>query len=717
MNQLLSVVVACRDGKSAGPGIHRRLATAVADVGMPWEIVYVGTPAATGQVPPEATSDPRVRVVAVPDGSSRQEAVAVALRQAKGDAVAVIDADLPESPDVVAALVARWREGSDIAYGRRMPGREAGGFSGWTARLRQGLIDWLADVPPALHAGDVRLLSRRAVDAFNALPDRNRVERTAAAWGGMRQEAVPTFPEPPPAAGRPAKTTQMNGPATDADRVLGRILCGVFVVGLLYAVWTASIGWGNTLNDRHSFRQSQTAMTAQFMIGQPFRLAYETPVLGKPWAIPFEFPLYQWIVARIVDLFGTPLDQTGRFVSLAFFLLTTIPIWRIARACGVSPGLAWVPATLFVISPFSIFWGRTFMIESMATFFCIAFLAATLEAVRNRSWLAWCVAVVGGSLCALVKITTFAVPLAACGLLAAEAARRALQAGGAARDRWLRAAWCAAIPALPLLAGVLWSAFADGVRSANPIAALYLRGSRANEWLFGTWPQKFSLRAWTIITDRFVELVGYPTLAWLLLGAAFVITLIVPRRRRETLACVACYLLAPAVFTNLHMVHDYYMNANGVFLIMAIGFAFVALLEHTSTRRAGLALLVIAAFAAVTGHRTMHLPRQTLGDTQVLRAAEYIRSATPEGSVIVCVGQDWSPLVCYYARRRALMLPMDRDMAPALVAAALANLKGENVAALVVVEPTAYPPEQAKQQLAAAGFEVPVLSIKGLPAY
>jgi hypothetical protein len=56
-------------------------------------------------------------------------------------------------------------------------------------------------------------------------------------------------------------------------------------------------------------------------------------------------------------------------------------------------------------------------------------------------------------------------------------------------------------------------------------------------------------------------------------------------------------------------------------------------------------------------------------------------------------------------------------MAPALVDAALANLKGENVAALVVVEPTAYSPERARQQLAAAGFDVPVLSVKGLPAY
>ena len=45
-------------------------------------------------------------------------------------------------------------------------------------------------------------------------------------------------------------------------------------------------------------------------------LRYETPVLGPPWSLPFEFPLYQGIVAGLAKIFSTPLDQTGRFVSI-----------------------------------------------------------------------------------------------------------------------------------------------------------------------------------------------------------------------------------------------------------------------------------------------------------------------------------------------------------------------------------------------------------------
>ena len=67
----------------------------------------------------------------------------------------------------------------------------------------------------------------------------------------------------------------------------------IFAVALVWAVYTAALGWHNGLSI-HNFRQTQTAITSYYMIrGGPF-LKYETPVFGVPWSIPFEFPLYQW---------------------------------------------------------------------------------------------------------------------------------------------------------------------------------------------------------------------------------------------------------------------------------------------------------------------------------------------------------------------------------------------------------------------------------------
>lgn len=178
-------------------------------------------------------------------------------------------------------------------------------------------------------------------------------------------------------------------------------------------------------------------------------------------------------------------------------------------------------------------------------------------------------------------------------------------------------------------------------------------------------------------------------------------------------------MIAPAVFTNLHFVHDYYANANGVFLIGAIAFAIVGLLEVAETQWVGLILGSIAVGSAICGHSVFYLPKQLNDNKEILEAAERIRSSTPEDSVIVCIGNDWSPLVSYYARRRALNFPMENDgkIPPGLVASALAALKNEKIGAIVLVEPVTYPLNIAKEQLHEAGISAPVINLQGLQRF
>ena len=60
-------------------------------------------------------------------------------------------------------------------------------------------------------------------------------------------------------------------------------------------VWFGSIG--QPLIDRHEFRQTQTALTALFLeFNARSFVNYETPVLGAPWSIPFEFPFFQFLL-------------------------------------------------------------------------------------------------------------------------------------------------------------------------------------------------------------------------------------------------------------------------------------------------------------------------------------------------------------------------------------------------------------------------------------
>jgi hypothetical protein len=67
----------------------------------------------------------------------------------------------------------------------------------------------------------------------------------------------------------------------------------MFMLLLLHSAYAMTTGWNHTILDQYGFRQAQTAATLEYLVkGGPW-FAYETPVLGPPWSIPFEFPLYQ----------------------------------------------------------------------------------------------------------------------------------------------------------------------------------------------------------------------------------------------------------------------------------------------------------------------------------------------------------------------------------------------------------------------------------------
>jgi dolichol-phosphate mannosyltransferase len=190
----LSVVVPCFNEESVLSVTHERLRTALDAIGMPWEILYVddGSRDRTREILLSlASHDDRVKVISLSRNFGHQIAVTAGLNHAAGSAVVLIDADLQDPPEVIGRMVEKWREGYDVAYGLRTERAGESRFKRWTAQVFYRLINRLSDVSIPLDVGDFRLLSRRAVDAFNAMPECDRFVRGMVAWVGFRQVAVP----------------------------------------------------------------------------------------------------------------------------------------------------------------------------------------------------------------------------------------------------------------------------------------------------------------------------------------------------------------------------------------------------------------------------------------------------------------------------------------------------------------------------------------------
>ena len=70
--------------------------------------------------------DPRVCYVSLARNFGHQVAVTAGLLFAQGDAVVVLDADLQDPPELIPAMIEKWREGFQVIYAKRTARRREG---------------------------------------------------------------------------------------------------------------------------------------------------------------------------------------------------------------------------------------------------------------------------------------------------------------------------------------------------------------------------------------------------------------------------------------------------------------------------------------------------------------------------------------------------------------------------------------------------------------
>jgi dolichol-phosphate mannosyltransferase len=97
-----------------------------------------------------------------------------------------MDGDLQDAPEALPILLERLDEGFDVVYVRRTQRKEAFWLR-WSYHVAYRIISRLSKLALPVDAGDFALLSRRAIDAVRALPERQRYLRGLRSWVGFRQ--------------------------------------------------------------------------------------------------------------------------------------------------------------------------------------------------------------------------------------------------------------------------------------------------------------------------------------------------------------------------------------------------------------------------------------------------------------------------------------------------------------------------------------------------
>jgi hypothetical protein len=447
---------------------------------------------------------------------------------------------------------------------------------------------------------------------------------------------------------------------------IGMIFLAVFC--FVYALYLSLKYANQALLDNYSFRQTQTALTAYWLGKNGFSLAYETPVAGPPWSIPFEFPIYQYIVALASRVTKCSLDATGRVVSFLFLALCLIPARAIIKNLNLSNSVFYIFVALLFSSPLYLYWGRTFMIETTAIFFSIASIKYFIDiAQSSSSFKNSSLFLIFIILSILQKATTGLPVLAILGLvyffLSMKELFSNIEEKKASTSIFLVNKIMLALLyfGVPLAICIIWTLYTDQIKTLNGLG-VSLTSSALSNWNWGSVNQRLSFDLYgDVIWKRIFE----RNLSGALGVAILMIALFSNAKNSLKLIIIISALmgLVPLfLFTNLHIVHTYYQTGNLIFLIFAIAVSLGHVLNNYFDKK--IILFVLMMIMVVSNYFWFSDEYLAVVKTKFNKEnsrdyaiSEILKREIPEGKYFVAFGNDWSSSFAYLAERKSFTVP------------------------------------------------------------
>lgn len=188
----VTAIIACYKDALAIPVMHRRLTDTFRKLGIDYEIIFVNdcSPDDTADIIRGISDqDPHVIGISHSRNFGSQMAFRSGMELATKDSVVLLDGDLQDPPELIEAFYAKWDEGFDVVYGRRVK-REMPWYWGLMYKWFYRVFASFSYVKMPLDAGDFSLMDRRVVGWLLNCPERDLFVRGLRAYVGFRQVGV-----------------------------------------------------------------------------------------------------------------------------------------------------------------------------------------------------------------------------------------------------------------------------------------------------------------------------------------------------------------------------------------------------------------------------------------------------------------------------------------------------------------------------------------------
>lgn len=191
----LSIIVPCYNEEEALPYFLPAVEQALAGTQMIPEFIFVndGSSDHTLDVLKKlyTKSPAKIHWLSFSRNFGKEAALYAGLREATGELVTVMDADLQDPPEYLPKMYDLIEEGYDVVGTRRTDRTGEPKIRSWFAERFYHLMDKISDTPMVSGVRDYRMMTRQVVDAILELKEYNRFSKGLFSWVGFKTTYLP----------------------------------------------------------------------------------------------------------------------------------------------------------------------------------------------------------------------------------------------------------------------------------------------------------------------------------------------------------------------------------------------------------------------------------------------------------------------------------------------------------------------------------------------
>lgn len=192
---LLSLIVPCYNEQEALPLFYKEASKVLSNMRCDHEFLFINDGSRDGTLEimkKLAAEDPHVFYYSFSRNFGKESAMYAGLCNARGDYVAVMDADMQDPPSLLPEMVRILETGEyDSVATRRTNRAGEPPVRSWFARRFYSLINRISDADIVDGARDFRLMTRDMKDAVLAMGEYNRFSKGIFGWVGFRTYWLP----------------------------------------------------------------------------------------------------------------------------------------------------------------------------------------------------------------------------------------------------------------------------------------------------------------------------------------------------------------------------------------------------------------------------------------------------------------------------------------------------------------------------------------------